>query len=77
MFSLKNPNGVRPSQWAAAFQEAYKNVRVARTGPLPGKKPLPKGNGMRPKGSAAGKGTAPASALDAMTAALTNMGGGK
>jgi hypothetical protein len=61
---------LRPSQWAAAFQEAYKNVRLQRTAPAAASN---RGQPMRAKSPAGSSAKQPGSALEAMNGALASM----
>lgn len=62
---------LRPSQWAAAFQEAYKNVRLQRAAPVAAA--ANRGQPMRAKSHAGGAAAQPTSALEAMNGALASM----
>ncbi len=66
---------LRPSQWPAAFQEAYKNVRLERGGqPMGGNRIVPKNQPMRAKNPAGNSARQPSSALEAISGALASMG---
>ena len=66
---------IPPSNWAAAFQEAYKNARVAAPAPRSATPRVPNNQPLRGgKNPAGGAAAGPTSALDAMSAALENMG---
>jgi hypothetical protein len=63
---------LRPSQWPAAYQEAYRNVRLQRSN-LNGRA-APKGQPMRAKSPAGSSAKQASSPLEAMNAALASMG---
>jgi len=68
-----------PAQWKGAFEEAYKNARVASAARKSGSNSPPANQPMRAKGgSGAGGGSMarqPSNALEAMNAALSSMKG--
>lgn len=67
-------NSIRPSEWAAKFQEAYRGVKLPPRAAAPSAPVVPKNQPMRAgKQPAGGQARPAASALDAVNAALGSM----
>jgi hypothetical protein len=62
-------NSIHPTQWAAVFENAYRNLKLPAA-PKPAPKPAPKNQPMRAKAPAGNSDPGINSALDAVNAAL-------